>query len=306
MKKEKLKSFDGKELAVYIWDGAEKPRGVVQLIHGMNEYCQRYDHFCKALEKAGYIVFADDHRSHGLTASSLENIGKNDGNKDLFNETLQDEIFISEMLVRKYKLPLFVFAHSYGSFIGQSYIQRCFLPKAVILSGSADMKGLTVSGGLLIARIGKLFKGADAPAALIDKLNFGAHNKRLKKDGQEGYWLTRDTKIAEEFYQNSYCGKVFSYGFYISFMKGLKSLYRKKDLDRIPKDLPLLIISGEKDGVGGYGVLVKKLYSRYLKSGLKNAEMKIYPDCRHELTNELNREDVYKDIIAFFEEHAPV
>lgn len=299
MKTERLKSWDGKELVVYIWDDVAEPKAVVQLIHGMNEYCQRYDRFAKALNAAGFIVFADDHRGHGRTASAIDKIGKNDGSRDLFIETLRDEIFISDMLIDKYKLPLLIFGHSYGSFIAQGYIQQYRKAAGAVICGSADMKGPLLAGGLFLARAGKLFKGADAPAKLIDNINFSGYNKKIKKAGGSGYWLTRDTAIAEEFYANQYCGKIFSYGFYVSFFKGLNSLYKKGGLEHISKKLPVFLIAGEKDGVGGNGRLVAKLYDRYKKLGL-NVQIKIYEECRHELTNELNKEEIDKDIIEFY------
>ena len=300
MKKIKIASFDGKEIAAYLWDEVTKPKGVVQLVHGMAEYCERYDHFARALNKAGYIVFADDHRGHGLT-SGTELQGKTGDSLDLFNETLKDELFFSNMLIEQYNLPLFIFGHSYGSFLAQTYIQQPHPAAAVVICGSADMDGLITSAALMIARISKLFKGADAPARLIEKINFGGYQKRLKKDGEKGYWLTRDIDIAERYYADPYCGKPFSNGFYLSFFKGLKGLYKKEGLNNIKKDLPVFIIAGEKDGVGGYGKLVKKLYARYQKLGL-NVGLKLYPDCRHEILNELNKEEVYDDVIGFFDQ----
>ncbi len=299
MKKDIIKSFDGREIAVCLWDAAAAPKGVIQVFHGMAEYSDRYDGFARAANNAGYIVFADDHRGHGRT-SGTELLGKNGGSRDLFFETLSDELFFSDMLVKKYGLPLFVFGHSYGSFLAQAYIQRPNPAAAAVICGSADMKGILAGAALLIARLGKLFKGADAPARLIELINFGGYQKRLEKDGEPGYWLTRDTDACEKYYADPYCGKPFSNGFYVSFFKGLSGLYTKKGLMAIKKDLPVHITSGNKDAVGGYGKSTKKLYLRYQKLGL-NVSLKLYPGCRHEIINELNKEEVYANILSFYE-----
>jgi len=174
MEEKFIESFDGNKIYCCEWNDVENPVGVVQIIHGMAEYVKRYDDFARFLNKHGFIVFGDDHRAHGKTAGSIENIGKYEGG-NLFFDTVQDEVLFSKMLKEKYNLPLFVFGHSYGSFITQRYIESCDLYERAILSGSAYMKKRAdVKLGLLVAKLTAKFKGNNAPARLIEQMSFNA------------------------------------------------------------------------------------------------------------------------------------
>ncbi len=281
---------DSKKIFCSLWDNVKKPIGVVQLIHGMNEYVNRYDRFAKYLNKNGFIVFGDDHRAHGRTASSIDKIGTTDGNKDLFNAIMNDELEILNYLNKKYKLPIMLFGHSYGSFITQVIIEKTNIHKAVCLCGSAKFWQIYLFIGLLIAWMGQSLCGKDAPANIIEKFS----PTRNKKNGTSR--LTRDLKQAKKFQNNKYFKGKFSYGFYYSLFKNLFYFRRGK----LSKKIPMLIISGGKDSVSFDGLLAKHLYNTYKKIGVKNLSIKIYPSAKHELLNELNYTKAQKDILSFF------
>lgn len=297
MKEGFFESFDKEKIYYYEWDDVESPKGVVQIIHGMSEHAFRYDEFAKKLNKAGYIVFADDHRAHGKTAGELSRIGKYDKD-NLFLDTLQDEIFISKML-KKYNLPLYVFGHSYGSFLTQAYIEKCKLYEKAIICGSALMKNRAkVKVGLFIAKMTMRHKGKDAPAKLIEKMSFNSYNKKCKG----GYWINSDEEEGKKYYADPLCTQPFSAKFYVDFFGAFSTIYKKEYVDAIDKSKPILLIAGKEDPVGDYGKSVINLYKFYINLDIQDVEMKLYDNARHEILNEPKIKDqVTKDVIDFIE-----
>ncbi|MBR2874606.1 MAG: alpha/beta hydrolase [Clostridia bacterium] len=296
MKEFKIKSFDGYELYCYLYDEVENPKGVYQITHGMAEHALRYKPFAEFLNKNGYIVFANDLRAHGKSAGSVEKVSLV-VNGDLFDETVQDQIFLSKYLKEQYpNLPLFLMGHSYGSFITQRYIQLCDIPKAVILMGSARQDGMLCVAGSFINWFIYTFKGKDTPSKIIADISFGGYQKQFK----EGHWITSVKEISDAYEADPYCGAIFSAGFYKYFFGNIrKTLYKKKNLQNIKKDLPLFIVSGELDPVGGPVKLVDLLYDTYIKLGLTNVSKKLYPNMRHEILNEVDYTTPYNDLLDF-------
>lgn len=289
MKETFFTAQDGKKIYCSLWDSVKKPIGVVQVIHGMNEHINRYDRFAKYLNKNGFIVFGDDHRAHGRTASSIDKIGTTDGNKDLFSATVSDELHILNYLNKQYKLPICLFGHSYGSFITQAVIEKTNIQKAVCLCGSAQFWTVYLLFGKCISWFGIKFFGKDAPANIIE-----AFSPIRKKNNTEPV-LTRDKEQEKIHFADKYFKEKFSYGFYHSMFKNLLLLKRN-----VSHNIPMLIISGSKDSVSMNGFLAKKLYKTYQKRGVKNLSIKLYDGAKHELLNELNYQEVQSDILAFF------
>ena len=291
---------DGSEFACYLWNQVENPVAVVQIAHGMGEYCGRYDDFASFLNKNGFIVVAEDHRGHGKTCGEMENLGKVEG--DSYHDTIGDMIALTKYAEMKFKLPIVLIGHSYGSFLAQGYIEKNGAALAgVILSGSAYMNNSQVAFGRVVAKLQNALFGGRKPAKLIAKLSFGAYDKQFKSENQPFAWLTRDKDVVKKYIEDAYCGAAYtmSIGFQKSFFYGLKSVYQSAELKKIPKELPVFIASGDKDPVGGNGALVSKLYEEYKALGLTDLDIKLYPDARHEILNEINKEEVYADFLAF-------
>lgn len=280
---------DGRKIYCTLWDTVKKPIGIVQLIHGMNEHVNRYDRFAKYLNKNGFIVFGDDHRAHGRTASSIENIGTTDGNEDLFSATVSDELSILNYLHKTYKLPVCLFGHSYGSFITQALIEKTNLHQAVCLCGSAQFWTTYLLLGKIISWFGTKIDGKDHSANIIEL--FSPIRKKINGTPV----LTRDKQEEKTHFADKYFKDKFSYGFYYSMFKNLIMLDRK-----VSKTIPMLIISGSKDSVSMNGLLAKKLYKTYQKNGVKNISLKLYDGAKHELLNELNYNEVQYDVLSFF------
>ncbi|MBQ7603009.1 MAG: alpha/beta hydrolase [Clostridia bacterium] len=296
-KKLYVPSFDESLIYTYTWTPAKKPKGVVFIIHGMVEHIARYDYFAKKCNDAGLLVFGMDLRAHGKTVGEADKVGKYDG--DLFGDCVKDVIFMANKLHEQYKLPLILLGHSYGSFVLQEVVQQYKDYDLAVFSGSANMKGqLSVVAGKIVAKITRAFKGKDAPGKMLYKLSFGAYGKGLEK----GNWLTRDESIFDKYVADPFCGNVCSAQFYVSFFEHLSKLYKKANLQKIEKTKPMLIVSGACDPVGGKNhKLVDKLFDLYKGLNL-NVNCKIFDDCRHEILNELNKDEIIQFILDFCNE----
>ena len=299
MKTEKFKSFDGTILQCYLWDNVRKPKGVVQISHGMAEHARRYDNFANYLNENGFIVFADDHRAHGMTSTKQSAKGVKGYHKgDIYFDTVQDECAITKMLKDRYNLPVIYLGHSYGSMLGQRYIEECKDYDGVVLSGSAMMKGPILSTGAAVANMQYKTLGGEKTGKLLDKLSFGNYNKPFKADKIPFAWLSRDKEQVKKYILDEQCGCVMSIAFFKFFLCGLKESYKKENLAKIDVNKPIAIFSGDKDPVGGNGKLVTKLYDQYKNLGVKDLSIKLYPDARHEILNEINNAEVYSDFLA--------
>lgn len=292
MKEIKIKGMDGLELATYVWDNVVKPKGVLLIIHGMQEHARRYAKLAEFLNKNNYIVVANDLRGHGKNVSDKKDFGYDEG--DIFAKTVQDELIILKYLDEKYKLPIVLLGHSYGSFITQRIITlRPKISKAV-LSGSAYMKSLTVSFGKVLSYILGVFNDGRVSASAVEKLSL----KKYSKGFEDGNWLSRDPKIWELYKKDEFCGMPFPVNFYKSLFKNILKNYN--NLLNADKTLPILLIGGSEDPVSSKGKALTKLYSVYSKAKL-NVSIKIYPGARHEVINETNKDEVYGDILHFMD-----
>ncbi|MEG2453567.1 MAG: alpha/beta hydrolase [Clostridia bacterium] len=295
MKYTKFTSFDNTILVSYLWDDVRAPKGIVQISHGMAEHARRYDDFAKYLNANGYLVYADDHRAHGNTEKKI-NIGYHDG--DIYNDTIKDEIEITKYLKEKYNVPLVYFGHSYGSFLGQGYLQQNNGACGVILTGSARMPGGIVSAGAAVSKMMCKLSGAQKKGEFMNKLSFGSYNSPFKKEGHAFAWLSRDAQQVRKYFDDEQCGYVMSNAFYKSFMSGLKSVYKPENLSKIDKNSSIALFSGEADPVGGKRAsYVKKLFAMYKSLGINSVTLKVYPEARHEILNETNNKEVYADIL---------
>jgi len=300
MKKLTYTAHDGKNIAVYAWDDVTGPiLGTVQIFHGMGEHAHgdTYKYFAAEMNKIGYVVYADDHRGHGQTDPSTLGYAKG----DMFGDTVKDELGLADMLNKKYVgVKHIVFAHSYGSFIAQKFMSLCGdKVDGVVLYGSAYMGGAIIRVGKLVASIGAAFKGEDKAGKLIDKLSFGAYNKKF----EDGQWLSEDPSYSKTYFNDPECGFVCSNNFYKRFFGGLLTLYNKDYSSSLNKNLPVLIISGEKDPVGNFGKAVKKLYDYYKKIGMQNVKMVLVKNSRHViLGEEQNKDKLVGEVKKFIED----
>ncbi len=299
MKELKFAGYKNYPINLYVWDEVQNPVAIVQLVHGMVEHLGRYDDFAKYLNSKGYIVLGDDHRAHGKTAG-LDSLGMvPDG--DCYWDTIEDLKLINKYAYETYNLPVVLFGHSYGSFLTQGYLQQASdTISAVVLCGSAFQDGIDVKTGRLVANVQYALFGKDKRANLIKKLSFDGYDKKFKPVVPFG-WGNRDDKERIKYLEDPMCNYVCSLGFYKSFFNALKVICKKENLDKIRKDIPMLIISGGDDPVGKSGKLVTRLFDKYKDVGIQNIDIKLYSGARHEILNEINKDEVYDDVWKFID-----
>ncbi len=274
---------DALELAVYAWDVPD-PRGMVQVAHGLAEHSGRYDRFARALNEAGYGVRAVDHRGHGDSIAATPGDFGPGGFEALIADLAAYGASLCDSLSGD--LPLFLFAHSMGSFAAQS----------VILTHSAQYAGVVLSGSTPLDLLAAGLAAAEGPVGL-EAFNAGFE----RRTGYE--WLSRDEAEVDRYVADPLCGFDLPDETVPALFGAAGTLADPAALAAIRPDLPLLIASGSDDPLAGGGQLVEVLGRRYRDAGLADVTVKVYAGARHEILNEVNRDEVTADVVAWFEAH---
>ena len=296
MEERYLKGSDGHRIFLRVWP-VENPKATVHINHGMAEHSARYAQFAEYLNSFGYSVYAQDHRGHGYT--------KEEDEKGLFAEhegwrtVLDDAFFIDKLISQENPyIPHILFGHSMGSFIS-----RCVLAEhsdafsAAIFCGTGASQGLIGRIGQKIARHNAK-KNGRMPDKMMDNLAFSSFGKRFKGEGDYA-WVTADKDERQKYIDDPLCGFVCSSSFYSDLIELSFRANDKNLATGIKKDIPILLISGTEDPVGGYGKGIERVRKLYLDSGIRKVEMKLFPNGRHEILNEPEREEVMKTISDF-------
>jgi alpha-beta hydrolase superfamily lysophospholipase len=294
---------DGKGLFVYRFlpDEGAKVLAVVHISHGMAEHAARYARVAESLTAAGYAVYANDHRGHGKTASTDE-LGFF-ASEHGFGRVVAD---LAELVAHEKKehpgLPVVLFGHSMGSMIAQSYLQRWGSGlKAAVLSGS--MGGIPLDEATLgfIESTGQ-GEAADQPSEMFAAM-FAGMNEPFAKDGATGFeWLSRDDAEVKKYVDDPWCGFPLSNGYVADMMIAMNTTWQPASEANVAKGVPILVMSGEEDPVGGEkAASVKELVGRYEANGVGPVTLTLYPGGRHEMLNETNRDDVEADIVRWLD-----
>lgn len=292
----------GLRLVVHRWLPTGEPRAVVQIAHGASEHAARYARLAGELTAAGFAVYADDHRGHGRTAGTLERFGV--CSTDVFNGMVDDELALTAHLGGVHPgLPVVFVGHSMGSFIAQAYIQRHGDRLAgAVLTGTAGSPSEAAEGlrERLEEAIGQ--EGRDVPSMVFASL-FAEFNDPFVEpappDGVTGFeWLSRDQDEVLKYVEDPWCGAPLSNGFCLDLAVGLDEIWAEGAEGRIPTQLPVLVMAGDRDPVGRDGQSVRELTQRYRDAGLTVTEH-LYPEARHEVFNESNRDEVHHDLVTW-------
>lgn len=277
-------------------------RGIVQIAHGIAEHVERYDDFARFLAENGFAVFANDHLGHGKSVNDESELG-------FFAETGGWEMVVEDM--RKLHdlaseqhpdLPYFLFGHSMGSFLARTYIIyfRTGLD-GVILSGTGQQPKALVVGGKLLGKLEMSKNGAMYKSKKLNDLAFGKYNDGFDTTRTISDWLSRDEAEVDKYIADPLCGYIPSAGLFHDMMCGIEFISKPRNLQRMKKDLPVYFMSGDADPVGENGKGVLRAYRSFLNAGMKDVAVKLYHEGRHEMLNELNKAEVYKDILNWIE-----
>lgn len=302
--KVELKMSDGAVNIVHQWIPGTVDSAVV-LSHGMQEHALRYARLAGELAKSNIALIAEDHRGHGDTALRAEKNGTGQlsflAEKDGFNRVAKD---IYEEILYTRKLfpgkPVCLLGHSFGSFIAQCVAEDYGgSVDKVVLCGTAGPRRAMIAAACLIGGVVKTFRGAHAVSPFMTSLAFGSYNAKIEPRRTDYDWLSRDDAEVDLYIKDPLCGNPATVGFLCDLFSGLRRIHKKAAIERIPKDLPILLIAGTADPVGSYGATVRALYDCYKKAGIRDVEMKLYEGARHELFNETNRDEVTRDFVSF-------
>lgn len=287
-------SSTGKKLYAKKWQNEEieKYRGVIQLVHGMEEHIGRYEDFAKLLMSQGYIVVGHDHLGHGNSVENKEDLGyfaKEDG----WEHLVEDIHILQNEVAKEYPdLPYIIFGHSMGSLVTRTYLTKYQDNLAgVILSGTSGQKSGLIVGQLLTKAI-MLLKGERYRSGLLEYLITGSFNKKFRPNRTKSDWITRDENEIDKCQKDPKWGFHFTTNGYLNLLKGSYYLSKQKNINKT-MDIPILLISGDKDPVGGMSKGVIRVMNMLQKAGLSQVEIRLFKDARHELLNEINKDEVY-------------
>ncbi|MDV4152320.1 alpha/beta fold hydrolase [Clostridium sp. AL.422] len=292
---------EGSNISYLKWGSNKKPKGIIQLVHGMSEYIQRYDYFAQKLVADGYLVYGHNHCGHGDSSESIDKLGDIEGENKFY--TMLEDIKVLNSIIKKENegMPIILFGHSMGSFLSQRYIQEYGETiDGLILSGSNGKPKLFTKAGVLVCKFEMMLKGKGNRSKLMDKLSFGGFNSSVKSPNTDFDWLCSDDKEVNKYIEDDFCGFIYTTEFYLDLINGLWDIYKQENLDKIKKfNIPIFIFSGDRDPVGYMGKGIIDLYNTYNRIGVKEVNYKLYKGYRHEMLNEFNKDEVISDIISW-------
>jgi len=302
-----LDADDGARLFCRRWipemDAFPTPVAVVQIAHGMAEHSRRYEYVAERLCAAGYEVWADDHRGHGESArgGALGHVADADG----FYRVVRDlSLFGGRIAAERPGLPLFLLGHSWGSFLAQGCIETYGGRLAgCILSGSRGPNGPELRVGAFLASLVVGLFGPRRHSRFLRNMADGNLNRQFRPNRTEFDWLSRDQAVVDAYAADPLCGFRLSAAFYRDLAAGLLSIHSPEAIGSIPKDLPVYVVSGSLDPVGLNGKSPSALVEAYRAAGLSDLEFVLYPDARHEVLNETNRDEVIGALISWLDRH---
>lgn len=297
----KFASADGRtEAAYYVFMPKGQPRAIIQISHGMSEYAMRYEPLADYLTGLGYLVCAHDHVGHGASVLGDDELGYTCGAENM----AADIHLLSVRMRERYPdTPWILLGHSMGSFVARLY--AALYPSdasALVIVGTAG-PGNPTALGKGVAKVVSALRGDKYRSKLITKMAFGGYNKRFPREGSENSWLSRDRAVVEAYDGDPLCGFTFTAKGYYDLFDLIGRVSKPSWATQIPRSLPVFMISGEQDPVGSYGRGVEKVYERLQRAGVEDVTLKLYPDMRHEIFNEIGRETVYADLAAWLSEH---
>lgn len=292
-------SLGGGKLHGCRWTPDGEVKAIVQFVHGIAEYVERYDDFANFLNSKGILVVAEDHMGHGKSICDATPMGCFAGG---WHTAVKDTYRLLKNTMEEFPgVPYILFGHSMGSFMARTILAK--YPDsgitAAVICGSAWMPGAVIGAGKAVATMVCKKDGEQKPSPLLQNIMFGSYNKKIEHPRTACDWLTRDNKIVDDYVADPLCGFIPSAGLVRAMMDGLQYIQNGKNLDSMKKDLPVFFIAGGDDPVGGYGVGVRQAVEEFLKHGMEQVDVKIYPLCRHEIHNEINRQEVYEDVASW-------
>lgn len=275
-----------------------EPRAIVQIVHGIAEHINRYDDFMCFLAEHGFVAVGNDHLGHGQSVASPVDLGFF-AEENGWDRVVEDMDKLRGQMRQLYPdLPYVFFGHSMGSFLTRTYL--ILHPEkydAAILSGTGHQSPALVFGGCAVADYMVRSKGPRGSGQTMNDIAFGSYCKKIENPRTPFDWLSRDEANVDRYISDPLCGFVAKASLYRDMMHGIRFITRQKNIDKMSKEQPIYFMSGEADPVGDYGKGVEKAYQAFCRAGLHDVTIRLYPNGRHEMLNETNKDMVYEDIL---------
>jgi alpha-beta hydrolase superfamily lysophospholipase len=299
------------KLYLRVWRASGLRRGVVNIVHGMGEHGGRYAPLARFLSDAGFDVWVADQRGYGKTADPTVNNPNNGGllghcaDKNGAMKVLLDiDRILNAIRAEAPDTPLFLLGHSWGSFMAQNYIEFTRTPlTGCILSGTRGPGGGEVFWGRLFINLLLMVKGCRHRSTFVSNLMSKPALRLFRPARTRFDWLSRDNAVVDAFVADPLCGMVETVAFFRDMLQVLSRIHRNRSLDKIKRTLPIYIIGGTKDPVSNCGETVRTLVKKYRKIKMRDIELVLYPDARHECFNEINQSEVKNELLNWLEKH---
>jgi alpha-beta hydrolase superfamily lysophospholipase len=297
-----LTAADGMELFVHRRLPDAPAKAVVQIIHGLAEHGARYGRLAAALNAYGYAVYANDHRGHGKTAKTPEDLGFFAA-RDGWRKSLDDLWLLHQRIAADHPgLPIILLGHSMGSTMARQFIiEHGEALAGAVLSGPSGQPTAMAALGRALTRLERLRLGAHGHSRIITDLTFDGFNKAFAPARTPFDWLSRDPAEVDKYVTDPLCGFPSSVQLWVEMLDAWKKISSYASCRRVPKNLPLYVIAGQHDPVSGAARQIEPMIAAYRAGGLERIECRIYSEARHELFNETNRDEVTRDLIAWLD-----
>lgn len=296
-----MTASDGLKLTAYKFV-PKAPKAVFLILHGAIEHARRYADYAEYLQNSGIAVYTFDQRGHGQTAKKDEDVAYFSDAKDGWHQSVADAMQMIALAKKECPgVPLTLFGHSMGSFLLRTLIAEH--PKAVdkaVICGSGDSDAVLVAFGIMVSGAMVKLTGRKNRSNLVHALVFGTLNNRVKNPRTAFDFISHDEKVVDAYIADPRCGNTVTVEFAREMLKGIRLIGKKQSFERVDKSLPVFMVSGIDDPLAGKNRAdFDKVVAGYQKAGLKNLTVKVYPDMRHEILNEIGKETVYQDIRDF-------
>lgn len=283
------------------WMPEGGPKAVFQIVHGITEYIERYDDFANFLTKQGFAVVAEDHMGHGQSGGEDTVPGYFHGG---WFAAVEDTYHLLTETRKEYpEIPYILFGHSMGSFMARTILYQ--YPDsgitAAIISGTCWQPAFAMPA--IVKVMETICKATDErkPNEKLQNMVFGTYNSKVEHPRTSLDWISRDARVVDAHPMNQ--GHQPTAGLLRDMMVGINAVEQKRNLENMRKDLPVFFVAGGDDPVGNYGKGVRQAAEAFRKAGMQDVSVRIYPLCRHEILNEINREEVYEDVVQWAERY---
>ena len=296
-----LQATDGTSLYVNQWLPAQAPRAVLMLAHGMAEHSARYARFADFLNLHGIGLFGHDQRGHGQTAQHglLGHYADHHG----WHKVVGDLASLNHHIRQQFpRTPILLYGHSMGSYIGMAYLMQhsCSLQGAILSGSNYQASPLKYLAARSIARLESLRQGRRGRSRLLNWLTFGRFNQACQPRHSAFDWLSRDAAEVQRYLDDPLCGFLCTNQLWLDLLGGLLQISQMEQLAQIDPQLPLLVTGGQCDPVS-QGRRLQELAEALRLAGAQQVSLHVYEQARHELLNEINRQQVSEDLLAWIE-----